>query len=85
MNKTDVDLVKEELDGIYDEEGLNELIGHLPKNIWYDVSFKLKITVKDGVRVNIVDGLDIRPTKEEVSDEKWIEGYKQWEINSGKK
>ena len=37
MNKTDVDLVKEELDGIYDEEGLNELIGHLPKNIWYDV------------------------------------------------
>ena len=85
MNKTDVDLVKEELDGIYDEEGLNELLGYLPKDIWYDVSFKLKMTVKDGIRVNVVDGLDIRPTKEEISDEKWIEGYKQWEINSGKK
>ena len=62
--------------GAYTTEDFVEgLKNSLEKDKWYDITLRAIVLENRDV---VVDTISVRETKEEISDEAWIEGHRKW-------
>lgn len=58
------------------EEFLERIREQVDKNKWHSMLMVFRVMDDDSIAV---DTLEVRPVKEEISDEEWLEGHRKWQ------